>query len=232
MPGTSTMRTLGETEVDFEVRHGTRDAEIISEVWDLDTYGWPPGMVAGRQVLDLGANIGAFALWATAAGARAVRAVEPEPSNLNALRTNLGRNKHLAWAIEVWPLAASTAETVDVHADGASSWTTPARVANRYGVVVGADMEVLLAGLGDDVVVKCDIEGGEFPLFAAATDDDLRRIDHLVLEWHAAGMGGPLATRTWGPHDFGDLVSRLAMHHQVCTWGRPDRGGIIHAERY
>jgi FkbM family methyltransferase len=239
-------RALGGTTIDFHERRGERDAEVVAEIWDLDTYRLDPADMKGRTVLDLGANIGAFTMWSAAAGAARIRAVEPDKSNLEALVRTIGQNPHVAHdttavkpgttgaAIEPRWAAASPAAAVRVHTYGPDTWTEPAAATAMGGTTPGYPLADLLEGLGDNVWVKCDIEGAEYPLFEAATDSDLRRIDRLVLEWHTPAMGRQLAARTWpySPDAFGRLVTVLARHHRVCTDGNPEIGGIITAARY
>jgi FkbM family methyltransferase len=229
-------RTLGDVTVGFDTRGPpTQDEAVICEVWDDVTYRWGFGDVAGCTVLDVGANVGGFTLWAAAAGAAHVRAIEPEPDNYRALLANVMINGDLAPRIDVHQIAAAPRSgSVSVHSrpSGAGTFTT-ARPGSDGIPVLASSLGGLLVGLGDDVVVKCDIEGAEYDLFAAASDDDLRRIARLAMEWHNPADPEGLGENTGaGPHRFGELVSVLARHHHVSTSGMPDRGGLLWATRY
>lgn len=71
-------------------RVGTFDARIVGEI--EHSYGWLD--VAGRRVMDIGANIGAFTCWAVRHGASYICAVEPDPSNFELLEVNFRRACH------------------------------------------------------------------------------------------------------------------------------------------
>ena len=84
----------------FQYRKRTTDVNVVCEVLgSRPAYAGPPSSdprwadaewsPAGHVVLDGGAHIGAFSAWALGEGARAVRALEPEPSNVALLRINL-----------------------------------------------------------------------------------------------------------------------------------------------
>lgn len=229
----------------FDVRgEPAQDETVIREVWDEHTYQWGPTELAGTTVLDLGANIGAFSVWAAACGATTVRAVEPDEQNFQRLRTNLELNRRdLKISIQSRQVAAA-AENGQVLVGRAPSaagcWTAPllpdcqdCKGADDL-VVPGQNLETLLDGLGDEVVVKCDVEGAEYDLFRTATEPALRRIARLVLEWHNPARPDGLGERPWPeePGAFGRLVETLSRFHAVSTRGMATRGGILWAARY
>ncbi|TDR89053.1 FkbM family methyltransferase [Enterovirga rhinocerotis] len=146
--------------------------------WDRVEAGrWEPGTIAalapllGRGVtfLDLGAWVGPLSLLAASRGAR-VFAVEADPAAQDQLRRNLAANPDLAPRIEVIEGAVSPhpepvrlgarrkpgdSMSSTLLADGPSSWTTPA---------VTPAMLAGRIGSAGPIVVKIDIEGGEYAL--------------------------------------------------------------------
>ena len=229
-------RRLGQIEVAFEPRPGTADGKVVWEVWDDLTYEWEPHQVAHRAVLDLGANIGAFSVWAATAGAAVVRAVEPEPENFNRLVAHINANL-LRRVIDPVHAAAGPEPVyrIESHPHGASSWTMPVPGSPPGRQVQGRSLASLMDGLGDSVIVKCDIEGAEYALFETAALATLRDIDLLALEWHTPGVEGGLGARPF-PEDrewpVGDLIRRLSEHHRVTVHGEPHAGGMLWAVRY
>lgn len=77
----------------FLVRSGTTDICIIKEVIANDTYGVTNQIKFGDIVIDVGAHIGSFAIYATSLGAR-VLAFEPATVNFNLLLENIELNGH------------------------------------------------------------------------------------------------------------------------------------------
>ena len=71
----------------FEVRRGTSDSFVIDEVWNKHEYGTAHSGV----VIDIGANIGAFTIYA-AQTAKHVIAIEASKDNFKRLTTNIDLN--------------------------------------------------------------------------------------------------------------------------------------------
>jgi FkbM family methyltransferase len=70
------------------------DMIVVREIWSENVYEVADGDFADTGiVIDIGANIGAFTLFAAKMGAKKVIAVEPEPHNIELLRMNIAENK-------------------------------------------------------------------------------------------------------------------------------------------
>lgn len=70
-------------------REGTYDEYVVKEI--QRSYGMLD--VKDKVVFDIGANIGAFTLWALEQGAREVHSYEPEPHNFKMLKLNTQRER-------------------------------------------------------------------------------------------------------------------------------------------
>jgi FkbM family methyltransferase len=173
------------------VRHRSRDVAMLNEIFGGTggrlAYEVPDGIAPlpqGSKVLDLGGNVGLFALYAKAAwSAGEVRSFEPDPSNFGVLERARVANRHadgFAWT-SVQAAVSNCAGTLRFSAGHASESRLslgPDETAIDVAVVdiFEEDHDVDLA--------KLDIEGGEWsiladPRFAAF---GARR---LVMEWHA-----------------------------------------------
>lgn len=215
--------------VTFHVRPDTSDETVIDEVW-TDQYRWPREIMPYATVLDLGANIGALTLWATAAGATLVRAVEPEPSNFAQLTRNINANPHLAPRIEALQVAAGVPGTVNIKTRDdwpAGAWTGPG------AGISSVPLSELLDGMGDSVTVKIDIEGAEYALLHHADRATMNRILRIAMEFHPCAGPGTLGDRPWGqpPGAFGAMIEKLTETHGVHTHGHAAVGGLIWADR-
>jgi FkbM family methyltransferase len=115
----------------------------------------------GQVVVDVGANIGEFSLYAAGRGA-AVYAVEPDRLNLAALERNVAEVP----AVRVVPVACAEAAGEAVlyaYPEGAdSSLIEPARYSGKYRVrTERLDELVERWGLDRIDLLKCDAEGAE-----------------------------------------------------------------------
>jgi FkbM family methyltransferase len=179
--------TLRESGRRVYLRRGTPDVFTLHETHAAQSYA-PPAAAAGAlaalgrppRVLDLGANIGLFALSALARwpGAQ-VTSFEPDPGNLAVLQQNAAANADAAW--DVVPAAASTA-------DGTMSFLTGHFAVSRAGNegdtrVAARDVMPLLAECD---LLKMDIEGGEWPILADARFS-LTSAAVVVMEFHPWG---------------------------------------------
>ncbi len=148
--------------------------------------------------------MGALSLYAAGAGARVV-AVEADPVALDQLRRNLAANPGLAGRVTVVPKAvAARAGAVRLGArrkpgdsmssallaDAPSSWLAEA--------TTPADLALLVGGAGR-LLIKLDIEGGEYDVLPAISPL-LRPRSRLLVSFHPAilrGTGEPdVAART------------------------------------
>jgi FkbM family methyltransferase len=227
--------TLRESGLRVALRHRTGDVVTVGEVWRNRDYD-PPAEVdaaigAPRRVIDLGGNIGLFALhalgrWPTAA----VVSYEPDPVNAAVARRSLATNAlEDRWEV-VEAAAGNAAGSVrfaggqdalsHVVADGETS------AASETGTATMLDVPLLdvLPAVGDADLVKIDIEGGEWdvlgdPRFAAAPPRA------LVLEYHPRGCP------TTDPHvAIRDLIDGAGLRHQD-IWRRDDGHGMLWAWR-
>jgi FkbM family methyltransferase len=164
------------------VRHRTPDVAALGEVFYERQYE-PPGAVASGlaglsgppRILDLGANVGFFALFASRRwpGARIV-AVEPDPANLEVLELTRAVN-----ALD-WEVLEAAATTFDGEVPFTSGGFTLSRIEEGGEPVTAVDALPMLA---DSDLAKIDVEGGEWALLADERfARDAPRL--LALEYH------------------------------------------------
>lgn len=177
-----------------------------------------PFVTATSTVIDLGASIGDFTEWAAGRGAR-VLAVEPEPENLRRLWLRADY-----WPrVTVLPCAAGPAgwarlivpENPEARATGCIT------IPDSDGCVWAMPLDSLIVSEVD--VLKCDIQGAEFDLFAAASDETLRRCRLITIERHAWTTPEQEPVEGWGvvdgppmpPDAWDELAQRMSRTHRV-----------------
>jgi FkbM family methyltransferase len=141
---------------------------LVSE-FQRSQYVRPPlQLKLGDTVLDIGANIGLFALQALKVGARQVVCVEPAPGNLAALRWNLASGiscgKVLIVAKGAWDVAGAMLMRIDPCLPVESSIVDPPRGEDAYDVPIDVeplDLVVETLRLPRVDFIKMDVEGAE-----------------------------------------------------------------------
>jgi FkbM family methyltransferase len=175
------------------LRRGTPDIFTLYETHAAGSYVPPPAAAAaldalGRppRIVDLGANIGLFALYALGRWPGAeVTSFEPDPDNLAILRRNAGASPDARW--EVVPAGASTADGTMPFMTGHFAVSRAADAGDAGSTTVPTrDVMPLLAGCD---LLKMDIEGGEWPILADPRLADLGAAV-VVMEFHAWGAPG------------------------------------------
>lgn len=157
---------------------------FVVEDYALPTISW--GEV--KTVIDCGANIGAFTLWALSRAPCRVLAVEPSRTCFATLRSNLER-----FEVRVSMLQAAVGATrgptllYDTPASPSATTTAAARTprARPHDVeqVTLADV-IARAGFAHVDLLKIDIEGAERAVLADVDPGVLERVGTVVVECH------------------------------------------------
>ena len=167
----------------FKLRKATGDKYVVDEIWTNHDYGPPPSGV----VLDLGGNIGAFAIYA-AQKAERVFSLEPVSTNYNLLQDNLELNS----VSNVHPIKLAVSDFTGERTINIS----PINLGRSSFLRVGSDTptESIPCTTLDAIVhelqiphidlIKCDIEGGEFSAFPYKSSKALSIASKIVMEIH------------------------------------------------
>jgi FkbM family methyltransferase len=176
---------LRESGLRVVIRHGTGDVVTLGEVFHEHDYR-PPGAVETRlldatRIVDLGANVGLFGVFAAARWPRAeIVAFEPDPANASVHERTIAINN-----LQVrWKLEQSAAGTSDGHARFLAGDVALSRLAGAEDPrAIEVAVEDVLPRMAGSDLVKIDIEGGEW---AILRDPRFRQSPPrvLVLEYH------------------------------------------------
>jgi FkbM family methyltransferase len=212
--GRRTLARLGERTLMWADLHRTAASKVV--------YGNPPDFAEmlvwrghlrpGDLFLDIGANVGSYALWAAELGADVI-ALEPAADAFALLTENVALN---GYRIEAIRAAAGT------H-DGAARITTGRDTANRLDPDGGAVVPLLALDsvIGDRAVagLKIDVEGFEHEVLRGCERAlAQQRIKLLQLEWNAASEAAVGADRR-------PAAALLAAHgYTLC---RPGGDGVL-----
>lgn len=213
------------TPAQVELRDGTRipvsswhDLATAWVIFCREEYAVPPD---ARLVVDVGANVGIFALWASRAAPGAVLVcVEPFPVTVQQLRDNLA-----AWRLSdrcdvVTDAVTATAGVRQMDTSPGPSQSrgvlSAAPQASDGVAVSSIQLEQLLArareaGKTSSVdLLKVDIEGSEHEVFHSLRPGALSGVKRLQLEFHPNGDWSALEQKL---HSLGMRTTHITRTH-------------------
>lgn len=194
------------------IRPGNADDEaVMREMFQENVYQLHPANVAGQVVVDIGANIGAFSKQCLQLGAAHVISYEPEPHNWELLQRNVGGD------VEAHNLAVSTKKEIRLSDDAGGSH----QVKTGGTVCKAVTLDEVLEPLDHVGVLKIDIEGGEYDILTAASDQVLDKVAYLVLEYHNTDA-----------QTFGMMIARLTKYFNLHFFGYYETGGMLYGRHY
>lgn len=205
----------------FDVRKKyPTDLIVIKEIWEENVYEVNPERFNnGGVVVDLGANIGSFSIYAASFGAT-VYAVEPEPNNIIALKRNIEIN-NMEEKIFVLPYAIGDKKGTAVINDAGGGSSIKDDKPGTTVELMTLDNVFALYHIDEVDVMKIDIEGSEVETILGASKETLDKCKYITTEFDI---------RTG--KKMGDIVAKLSETHHVRTMGSWERGGMIFAWRY
>lgn len=208
------------------------DFLVIREIFAENVYEVFDGDLSDTGiVVDVGANIGAFGLYAAKLGAKKVISVEPEPHNLELLRMNIAENKqhsNCEFLIDERALYGkhtyqpNFAYMTNEHGDSRLMVDGDARCSERDDLqeVKYTTLDDLFADYRLEYidVLKMDIEGLEGDVILGASERTMQLCRYITLEYdqHA--------------NDLGAIVEKISKTHQIKYVGA--HGGMLFAKRY
>lgn len=206
---------------------------LFGEIFERREY-FPRGFYTPQPdhvVMDLGANIGFFALFlqSRAPGIR-INCFEPAPDSFRKLQANISANR-CTENINAYRYAISDSEGTQTLRKGSNSMLRALMTASDQSDdgepvnTITLERALDLCGSGHIDLLKMDIEGGEVELASHAPAQAWSRIDRMVAEIHEK-------TRPGSDQAVSEALKAAGFHHVVTTWpSLADGCGILHAVR-
>lgn len=188
--------------------------------------------VAGRTVVDVGANIGTFAALVLNNRCRELVCVEPDPTNFGLLQENVERIGAPHARTSLMRGAAGNpmvGDTVTLSGEGENVVTQYATAETASPVMREGERRANVYAWTDVVppgpvaLVKIDCEGAEFDFLDTAPSGAFDLVDQFWIEWH---------TQKPMSKNVGPYVERLLYTHRIEMFGSPEHGGKLRARRY
>jgi FkbM family methyltransferase len=161
------------------------DIASVYEIFAKREYGHIP---AGAIVIDLGANVGFFSLYAAQEQASRVLAFEPSKESFDTLSDNVAVNK-LETKIKCFQLAVSGKATGSVKFPVASSRNNSiihGDSEKEFTLVSTTDLATILDenNIAQVDLLKIDVEGAEEDILLNTPDSVWGRIKRIRMEYH------------------------------------------------
>lgn len=216
-----------------EIRAGSPDAVTLSEIYEQDVYRARGHIQPESLVVDLGANVGIFSIWAARQGASVI-ALEPVPQNVEQFTRNVqAHNMGARISLRPRAVGATTGWARTMPRDlgpenSVEAWVEPCEEGDD-GAVRVVSLDSLFAGItGNVAVLKLDVEGSEYEVIEGASLETLRRVQFIAIEFH----GGPMRHRPVESDAFGAMVTKLCEVFSLEIIGLPSNGGYIYGRRH
>lgn len=160
---------------------------LFQEVW-VDQIYTPAGyeIKDGDTILDIGANIGVFAIYAaTRAKNTTILAFEPFPENARILAQNIansGINN-----VKVYPkaVAGTSKERILEVSDSWIKHSLSRLDSNKQGISIQTiSFDRVMNAIEKCDLLKIDCEGSEYEIFYSASPESLAKVNKIVGEFH------------------------------------------------
>jgi len=176
-----------------------RNEYVFNEIFVQNLYGVEPSEIAGKLVLDVGANAGLFSIMCMELGAGMVSSYEPESKNWEELQKN--RDRYMKdFMADVDFLTCNMAITGDGRSVSMEGAGGQAQLASKVGAVqVGSRTlsDAITCALDvhasyaksyrpalTGAVLKMDCEGAEYEILFNSSGDTIRQFDTIYMEGH------------------------------------------------
>lgn len=175
---------FGKTK--FYARHNTLDAFALHEIWRYNSYG-AAAINPGYTVLDIGAHIGGYSIFAAAHGARVI-AYEAMPGTYDLLMKNLEANR--CTAVNAYNVAVSSKNgKIVLNSDSEGTILSSVYADKSFPNQVVVPSITLHEALKRNNlkridILKLDVEGAEYDILLNANPADMQKIRTVVMEYH------------------------------------------------
>ena len=165
---------------------GKKHPGIFKEIIGDDTYRMAEARIKDRNVLDIGANVGAFSLFTSYLGAKKVVAVEPTSTTYQTLLDNIEESGFTNIVTQQYLVSEEAGKFFDISINSANNEENSRyRTHGEFESVETTTLGDLLMNFDDDdIFLKLDCEGAEYDILLNATQEEMARISQIVMEVH------------------------------------------------
>jgi FkbM family methyltransferase len=159
--------------------------EHFNEVVTENIYGVNGHNLKDREVIDIGANIGTFSIFASKLGAKKVISVEPVSATVELFKNNIEKAQAKNIVVNQNIASNKSGNMFKIALHNKTGHNSVYNTSDNYEEIPTISFKDLLAmAKGDNIFVKMDCEGGEYDILLNADFEDMQRISAVALEIH------------------------------------------------
>jgi FkbM family methyltransferase len=144
------------------------------------------GIDTSGVVVDAGANVGFFTLYAKENGAKRIYSIEPDPMPFYYLDKNFQKDPSVILINKAMNNVSDFLK-FDISLDGSvgSTISTNSKIENKLSIIVEAITVDNIVAIENEInLLKLDIEGSEFDVIDHMNDDCFNKINQMFIEFH------------------------------------------------
>ena len=165
--------------------NGPEAKELFDEVILGNVYWASEETMRGREVIDIGANMGTFSILAASLGARKVLAVEPVTATFDVLIKNVWKSGSDVIKPQKAVISDSAGKYVRIGLQQKTGHNSLYNAQEEFEEVYSMTLNNLLSMVdGSNVFLKMDCEGAEYDILMSASEEDMERITTIAMEVH------------------------------------------------
>ncbi|MDA7941020.1 MAG: FkbM family methyltransferase [Nitrosopumilus sp.] len=170
----------------IRIRNNGNDIQVFATVWLLDDYGRDGFVPDGGTVVDVGAHIGMYSLYAAAVSDARILCYEPVAANHALLEENIRLNSVDARAFRRAVCGEEGPGRIFLSPDVPEGHSIHVRSGPGEEEILCTTIDRIIEenGLREVSVLKLDCEGSEYDILERASDSALSRIRRICMEYH------------------------------------------------
>jgi len=163
-----------------------QDDFVYTEIFEWNVYQAFSEEIYNENILDIGGHYGMFNLFCNEYNPKQIITVEANPNNFAKLLANTKNIRSLK-AINA-AVTTNTGDFITISNDGCQSQVNKGNIS--VSTVSLTDVVNWFPD-NEDIVLKMDIEGAEYPLFFNSPSFIFRRFKRIYIELHEESIAGP-----------------------------------------